>query len=47
MAISLLLVVNVVVGNGSVSRDTVIPQRYGAFLPLDADLEILTVGDML
>lgn len=47
VSIPLLLVINVVVGNGCVGRDTVIPQRDSPFLPFDTDLEILTVGDVL
>lgn len=38
---------DVVVGNGRVSRDPVVPQSNGALLPLDTNLEILSQGNML
>lgn len=47
MAETLLGVVNVVVRDGGVSRDAVVPERNSAFFPLDANLEVLALGDVL
>ena len=47
MSETLLWVVDVVVRDGSVRRDTVVPESDGAFFPLHSDLEILAVGDVL
>lgn len=44
---SLLRVVDVVVRDGGVGRHAVVPESHRAFLPLDADLEVLAEGDVL
>lgn len=37
----------IIVGNGRVRSDAVIPQRHSPIIPLDTDLEILREGDVL
>lgn len=43
----LLRVMHVVVRDGRMRRHTVIPERHGSLLPLDSDLEVLTLRDVL
>jgi hypothetical protein len=40
-------IVNVVITDGSVTGDSVVPDAYCAIVPLDADLEISCDGDVL
>ena len=44
---SLLRVVDIVVGDGSVCRHSVIPEGDGAFLPPHPNLEVLAICDVL
>ena len=47
MAQALLRVVHVVVRDGGVGGDAVVPEGDGALLPAEADLEVLALGDVL
>lgn len=47
MAEALLRVVVAIVGDGGVARHAVVPERDGPLFPLDADLEVLAVVDVL
>jgi hypothetical protein len=47
MALALILIVKVVVRDGSMGGDPVIPQRNCLIIPLDANLDILALGNVL
>lgn len=44
---TLTVITHVVVRDGCVRRDAVVPQRHRPVIPLDARLDVLTLGDML
>ena len=47
MAEALLRVIVAIVRDGGVARHAVVPERDGSLFPLDADLEVLAVVDVL
>lgn len=42
-----LRIVHVIVRDGRVGRDAIVPERHGAVVPADTDLEVLALGDVL